>query len=421
MQWVKMHRSLQNSSSCNSRKSSTRTLCRLLISLSVNEHCSYQCKNLSSHIKSCRSYSANPFFSKTMKFEHVLLMILTERFWLMMYADFSLFRTVDLKCLEVFNKKWESTSKRSSLRTFSSEDTRLFRSARQSARSLSIWLDIFKSIWRKEPFNKHLMICINWSFRRICLTGLRWLNDRTAFLKKRCLSSSNKTLTFHRTSYSCMMLSKCIPMWKFGNFFVSSFWTSFKVEAYDGSSWLDWEAWSSTAKSSERELTDVVKTELCLKWEKISTCLLIVFLFLLVDFEFWAAFIKPKNNCLTSRIWLLNSSRSWVNKCNDDINALLFASFANANTVISSSELNLWRRSKNVTFNRFLKVSRKWCSLNQQRSIIGITIETRPHSLILQELMWTAEDWMRAHSDENGKSWNNVVNSVAARVVRILI
>jgi hypothetical protein len=68
-----------------------------------------------------------------------------------------------------------------------------------------------------------------------------------------------------------------------------------------------------------------------------------------------------------------------------------------------------------------LKVSRKWCSLNQQRSIIGITIETRPHSLILQELMWTAEDWMRAHSDENGKSWNNVVNSVAARVVRILI
>jgi hypothetical protein len=239
MQWVKMHCNLQNSSSCNFKKSSTRTLCRLLIFLSINKHCSYQCKNLFFHIKSCKSYFVNSFFSKTMKFEHVLLMILIERFWFMMYVDFSLFRTVDLKCFEIFNKKWKSIFKRSSLRTFSSENTRLFRNAKQSARNLFIWLDIFKSIWRKKSFNKHLMICINWFFKKICFIDLRWLNDRIVFLKKRCLFSLNKTLTFHRTSYSCMMFSKCISMWKFDNFFVSSFWTSFKVEAYDDSSWLD--------------------------------------------------------------------------------------------------------------------------------------------------------------------------------------
>ncbi len=80
MQWVKMHRNLKNSSFCNFKKSSTRTLCRLLIFLSINEHCSYQCKNLFFHIKSCRSYFINSFFSKIMKFEHVFLMILIKRF-----------------------------------------------------------------------------------------------------------------------------------------------------------------------------------------------------------------------------------------------------------------------------------------------------------------------------------------------------
>jgi hypothetical protein len=130
-----------------------------------------------------------------------------------------------------------------------------------------------------------------------------------------------------------------------------------------------------------------MKIKFFLKWKKIFTFLLIIFRFLFVDFEFWATFIKFKNNCLVLRIYWLNFSRSWVNKYNDDINALFFTNFVNANTIISSFELNLWWRFKNVTFKRFLKVSRKWCFFNQQRNIIEITIKTRSHSLIFQKLM----------------------------------
>jgi hypothetical protein len=315
MQWMKIHCNLENSSFCNFTTSSILTLCRLLIFLLVNEHCSYQCKNLSLYIKSCRSYFANSFFSNAMNFEQVSLLILIERLWLMMYVDFNLFRKIDLRCLEIFNKKWQSWTKKSSLSTFSSRYTKLFKNAEQSARSLISCLNIFKSIWRKDSFNNHLMICINWSFRKICLIDLRWLNDEIVFLKKRCLFSSNKTLTFHKTSYFCMMLSKCILMWKFDNFSVSSFLTSFKVEAFKNSIWLGWKVWFNIMKSSKKELIDVTKIELCLKLIKLSTSLLLIFRFLLVNFEVWTTFIKLKIIVLRQEFvdWMF-LDLEWINK-----------------------------------------------------------------------------------------------------------
>jgi Uma2 family endonuclease len=35
--------------------------------------------------------------------------------------------------------------------------------------------------------------------------------------------------------------------------------------------------------------------------------------------------------------------------------------------------------------------------------------------------MWTTKDWMRAHLNENEKSWNNVINFVIARIIRIFV
>jgi hypothetical protein len=127
----------------------------------------------------------------------------------MMYVDFNLFRIVNLKCLEVFNKKWKSISKKLSLKTFSSKDTKFFKNAKQIARNLFIWLNIFKSIWRKESFNKHLMICINWFFKRICFIDLRWLNDKIVYLKKRCLFSvdiSTMMIHFKSIYWWCSLL-----------------------------------------------------------------------------------------------------------------------------------------------------------------------------------------------------------------------
>jgi hypothetical protein len=112
-------------------------------------------------------------------------------------------------------------------------DTKNLNKKEHCCRNRIIWWNIFITLWRKNSFNNYLKINIITFFNKICLNDFRWLIKKTIFLKNRCLFSLNKTLTFHKISYSSIMISKWISIWKLNNFCVSFLSKSTSIKTFD--------------------------------------------------------------------------------------------------------------------------------------------------------------------------------------------